>query len=662
MYEQIVKQQRRQIARLTLEQQKRILDLYDSAIEGLAFKAKKAGEKSLQRRWALDYKKEVEKAKKALNREINRQAKGAIGTAAKIGTQGEQQALDEIFKKAGLKTRVTFKRMFSQVQENVINDIISGNLYKDNMTLSSRIWEYGEVFGKDIQYVVNQAILEKKSAIELAKDLEVFVKDKAKRGSDWGKCYPNLRNKEVDYNAMRLARTSINHSYQTATVQSSNVNPFVDGIEWRSALVHGRTCELCEQRHGQIFPKNDVPLDHPNGLCTMVPAVSKSLDKIADELNRWIDGEVSPKLDEWYKEYGGYFTGLKEGESHKKIAMIQSQLDTLEQEITKFDIDKKYKNIWKDDVTLKEYEFRKATIEAKRKYYIEGTLEALKIGDYDKVDKFKILQDLLDEYERLGEEYLLKTKEVADLKKELEILIYGKPIDNPYSQERKDAAYWFKDTHKADDVLRPKAGEVWKGFTAKEKEAAYRYTAGSGMFNRPLRGYDGDWYNFKGIGKVPLNNEGGEEWIKLLTKALSKSKYDFDIWLNRGIETLRGLSGFLGVDEDELRNKSEAELEKELLGKVVKDEAFTSTGGVKGKGFRGHIINLYAPKGTEMMYVEPFSCYGEGTQSTSWDGEEKQSSFGFEFEVLLNRGYTFKITKVEKTMGTFYIDVDVLTR
>jgi len=83
MYEQIVKQQRRQIARLTLEQQKRILDLYDSAIEGLAFKAKKAGEKSLQRRWALDYKKEVEKAKKALNREINRQAKGAIGTAAK---------------------------------------------------------------------------------------------------------------------------------------------------------------------------------------------------------------------------------------------------------------------------------------------------------------------------------------------------------------------------------------------------------------------------------------------------------------------------------------------------------------------------------------------------------------------------------------------------
>jgi len=246
-----------------LEQQKHIFDLYDSAIEGLAFKAKRAGEKSLERRWALDYKKEVERAKKALNREITKQVKGAIGTAAEIGTQGEQQVLSGIFKKSSLKTSVTFKRMFSQVQENVVNDIISGSLYKDNTTLSSRIWGYGEVFGKDIQYVVNQAILEKKPAIELAKDLEQFVKEPAKRETTWGKVYPNLKNKRVDYNAMRLARTSINHAYQTASIQSSNMNPFVEGIEWRSALIHGRTCEVCIERHGRVYPVKSVPLDHP---------------------------------------------------------------------------------------------------------------------------------------------------------------------------------------------------------------------------------------------------------------------------------------------------------------------------------------------------------------------------------------------------------------
>src|SRR5690606_26010367 len=158
----------------------------------------------------------------------------------------------------------------------------------------------GNEFEKDIQYTINQAILQKKTAIELASDLEKFVKDPAKRGSNWWKAYPHLKNKQVDYNAMRLARTSINHAYQTASIQSSNMNPFVEGIEWRSALIHGRTCEVCMERHGKIYPIDDVPLDHPNGLCTMIPYIPKSLDEVAAELRNWIDGSTNQKLDIWY--------------------------------------------------------------------------------------------------------------------------------------------------------------------------------------------------------------------------------------------------------------------------------------------------------------------------------------------------------------------------
>jgi len=117
---------------------------------------------------------------------------------------------------------------------------------------------------------------------------------------------------------MRLARTSINHAYQTASIQSSNINPFVDGIEWRSALIHGRTCELCIERHGQVFPKDDVPLDHPNGLCTMLPVIEKSLDQVAEELRDWVDGGDNPILDGWYDNYGDYFSRL----SKVKYGMI----------------------------------------------------------------------------------------------------------------------------------------------------------------------------------------------------------------------------------------------------------------------------------------------------------------------------------------------------
>jgi len=197
--------------------------------------------------------------------------------------------------------------MFSQVQKGVIEDIISGSIYYDNKTLSRRIWDATNKFQGDIQYVVARGILEKKSALELARDLEKFVEDPARRPWSWGKVYPNMRNTTVDYNAQRLARTAINHSYQIASIKSANLNPFVEGIEWQSAMIHGRTCQICMDRDGRIFPINDVPLDHPNGLCTMVPYISKSLDEVAAELRDWIDGEDNPALDDWYDKYREYF-------------------------------------------------------------------------------------------------------------------------------------------------------------------------------------------------------------------------------------------------------------------------------------------------------------------------------------------------------------------
>lgn len=262
-YEEISKQTRKKVSKLTLEQQKELLELYNDVIKELVKKAEKSKSKSLTERWMLDYRKELLKARKALTKELNKSTRGFITKAAKVGTETEQLIMRQIFQLAEIDSGDHFTNMFSQVQDKVIKDIVSGKLYKDKKTLSQRIWSYGQEFEKDIQYTINKAVLEKKSAIELAKDLEKYVKDPAKRDSDWGRCYPHLRNKKVDYNAMRLARTSINHAYQTASIQSSQANPFVEGIQWRSAMIHGRTCELCMGRHGEVFQVKDVPLDHP---------------------------------------------------------------------------------------------------------------------------------------------------------------------------------------------------------------------------------------------------------------------------------------------------------------------------------------------------------------------------------------------------------------
>lgn len=310
-YEKIALSIRKKVSKLTLEQQRQIAKIYEEAIENLSSKAAKAKDKSLTKRWLNDYIKALKRARSRLIDEVRKQTIHAVELAAELGIEPEQIIMTEIFKLAQIDPGDHFSTMFSRVQEDIVKDIITGNLYKDNKTLSSRIWNYGREFEKDIQYIINQAILEKKSAIELARDLEKYVKEPAGRPSNWGKAYPNLKSKKADYNAIRLARTSINHAYQTASIKSSSMNPFVEGIEWRSALIHGRTCELCMDRHEKIYPIDDVPLDHPNGLCAMIPYIPKSTMEVAIELRDWIDGKDNPKLDKWYNEYGEYFAFKK---------------------------------------------------------------------------------------------------------------------------------------------------------------------------------------------------------------------------------------------------------------------------------------------------------------------------------------------------------------
>lgn len=263
MYKKITKDIRKKVSKLTLDQQRQLSKLYDDAIKELARTAKMTNSKTLSNRWVVDYRKQLMATRRELRAEIRKQTVSSITKSAKIASEGQQLILTGIFDMAGIKTSASFSNMFSKVNDNVIKDIISGNLYKDNKTLSGRIWDHSKGFEKDIQYTINQAMLEKKSAIELAKDLEQYVKEPARRGSDWGKAYPNLKYKKADYNSMRLARTSINHAYQTATAQATALNPFVEGIEWQSALIHGRTCELCKERHGEVYLVKDLPLDHP---------------------------------------------------------------------------------------------------------------------------------------------------------------------------------------------------------------------------------------------------------------------------------------------------------------------------------------------------------------------------------------------------------------
>lgn len=323
---------------------------------------------------------------------------------------------------------------------------------------------------------------------------------------------------------------------------------------------------------------------------------------------------------------------------------LNAQNKKLEQQIADFPV-KTYSGIWQADVSTADWKAKSGGIPAKKAYF-QNKLALGKLTPED-TEKFKGLLQDLEEFDAQGQKLHALHEKQKNIQQSLSQLKNGgKENSNPYSEERKAAAVWAQTAQEADSVLREKCGEVWRTASKAEKDALYAYTQGSGGFNRPLRGHDGYWGNFKGVGKVDLNNEGRGAAIQHMTNVINRSTYDRDIWLQRGVETAEGAASFLGIPVEALKTWPLEKLQS-LIGKEITEHAFTSCGSAKGQGFGGYIFRIYCPRGTKMMYAEPFSHFGDGAKR-KWDGKKAQASFGYEDETIIQRGTTYKIMKVEK--------------
>lgn len=209
-----------------------------------------------------------------------------------------------------------------------------------------------------------------------------------------------------------------------------------------------------------------------------------------------------------------------------------------------------------------------------------------------------------------------------------------------YTQEARDKAIWCKRASASHKNWDADSEAVWNSATTGEQEAWRAYTGGSGHMNRPLRGYQGSWSksNYKGVGNVPLDYEGGEQYIRDMYNLCERTRFDTNRWLQRGIETWDGVEGFFGI-----RGITRAQL-RSMVGQEVCDYAFMSCGSAKGTGFSGLILNIYCPKGTKGFYACPHSYFGD-----------------HENESILQAGTKFRILKVEAPdYGTVYVDIEVI--
>lgn len=295
-----------------------------------------------------------------------------------------------------------------------------------------------------------------------------------------------------------------------------------------------------------------------------------------------------------------------------------------------------FSGLWMKDVFPSDYKDLKDNWIKKYDYFQ---------NDYNGEDKSEKLNQLL-KFKELGEFYESSYNELfLSIKPYEDLLKKFLDPNSTYSEKRKNEAIWVSGSsivsniNQSLKIFGPKANQIinqLKIDNPKAWDAVLFYTGSYSIINEPLR-------KVKYIGYYDPTEEqfgGFTGAVKKMTEAIDASTYDFDYWCQRGVVQLT-IS-----DSLTLNSYTDEKTLKGLIGQTFKHQSFYSAGTAKNTGFDYYpiIINTYCPKGTKGLYMNTQGHY-KGTK---------------ENEIILQRGYSYKITKVEKKGGKIYLDVDTI--
>lgn len=292
-------------------QKKEIAGLYESWADEIGERAKYYSHKStasapVSERHMRELQKMLKTSGKEISNEVNSIIKNNMYLISDAVVSDNINWLESFgFSKDGLNAA------FSYVPDSIVRNLITGQIYDSGWSLSSRIWGDNEQTMKDAYQIMAKGLAQNKPVYEIAKELEQYVRPSAKlpwnpvlamKNTKTGKIeYKRIYKKQVDYNAQRLARTLAQHSYQQSFITVTKNNPFVLEYIWHSN--GSRVCPLCASRDGVHYKKNELPMDHPNGMCIIEPAIAEDMvDQLADWFNS-PDGTY-PEIDDFAGNFG----------------------------------------------------------------------------------------------------------------------------------------------------------------------------------------------------------------------------------------------------------------------------------------------------------------------------------------------------------------------
>lgn len=215
---------------------------------------------------------------------------------------GEKGTTESVYGRA-------LNKVINIYSEKAVEALIRGEIYKDGKGLSARIWRNSSMASNAVQEIAAQGLSSGMSAVDMANLLEPHVIGSSKRiwqekkiEEKLGKVYANMY-KNLEYNALRLARTTISHAATTGMKEASKVNPLFKKLQWHSVHAPGRTCQICKDLDLNVYSVEECPYDHPNGLCYQTHYFEESMDEMAERLRGWVDNPSSDsELENWWAQ------------------------------------------------------------------------------------------------------------------------------------------------------------------------------------------------------------------------------------------------------------------------------------------------------------------------------------------------------------------------
>lgn len=625
-------------AAIMASQQKEIAKLYEDWADEIGERAKYYSHKStasapVSERYYRELQKQLRQTSQEVSNEVYKKIKSNIYTIADAVVSDNVKWLESFgFSSAGLNAA------FSYVPHEIVQNLVTGQIYGGGWSLSSRIWGDNEQTLKDIYQVMAKGLAENKPIYEIAKDLESYVRPSARlpwnlRMADGKKIYK----KQVDYNAQRLARTLVQHGYQQSFIATTQKNPFITEYVWRSN--GSRVCDLCKARDGVHYKKTELPMDHPNGMCTMEPVVA---DDMIDQLADWFNSPdgTYPEIDAFAGNFG--YQASKTG--------------TVQDFIAKYGMSSKSPSAWFNSLTQIQKAEAKALKDQSGLTWNKWYEKNIYSGDGSNLGGKKKIQAFSDVQEKYLKPYgFTKDKMPYDFDDWSHKVSYEQA-----SEILKSMGTNWSDPHPYQQLMKfynqylTDKNFVMKTATTTKKVASTTKTVGvqfdSAVWRETMRKQNlrtmetwcDDWLatltgtqksavvSYTGSAYEAMNDylrfgSDASDRIKSLIKqckaALKKASLPEEVIVRRG-------SGYNMLKELGL-DISEANKDK-LVGGIVQDLGFLSTSPDPSGGFSSGIeYVIKIPEGSQAMYVAPIS------------------QFHSERELLVNCGGKFMVDDVE---------------